>query len=505
MRCLPFALSGLLAVLLAGCQKAERYGPRLITEEPAKKNVDSDAPKKTDSTPLDPEIQWIDIVNPPKPDVLIDFVHAEKSPEAWSKLPKFWNAPTLTKPDEAAALIGMPPLTAGAVAGNASGIVQIKVPLGLPDPREYIPADEEMTLGKWKLGQQLFFDDTWLEAKAGTSCSTCHRPDHGFADHEHAHRDSYNAPTLINCVYGRWQFWDGRVARIEEVIQRSLDDERASSPPKLFHHSWSGLIHRLRNKANYHERFNNVFGTPAGEEDGKQKTNITQDTVGRAIACYLRTILSGDSIHDRALHEQARKQSPALKAEHYEAVLDDAALSELGRDKAKKSAVGAELLRGYLLFYGRDANRPLVNCYRCHSGRTFTDNEFHNVGIGYFSPPGQEGGRFAQVPVGQKNRYLIDAYKTPTLRSLLRTSPYFHNGSKSSLREVVEFYNEGAKRNDHLDPELRDPKRDTRLLNLSKDEVEAVVLFLSALNGRAVDAALSPPSAVRSSQGKGSP
>ena len=107
--------------------------------------------------------------------------------------------------------------------------------------------------------------------------------------------------------------------------------------------------------------------------------------------------------------------------------------------------------------------------------------------------------------MGQKNRYLIDAYKTPTLRSLLRTSPYFHNGSKSSLREVVEFYNEGAKRNDHLDPELRDPKRDTRLLNLSKDEVEAVVLFLSALNGRAVDAALSPPSAVRSSQGKGSP
>jgi cytochrome c peroxidase len=505
MRLVRFAMPALLAVLVSSCQKAERYGARPF-EESAKQSVDRDTTKKNAALPLDPEIQWIDVYSPPKPDVLIDFVHAEKSPEAWSKLPKFWNAPPLTKPDEAAALIGMPPLAAGVVAGSkASNVIQIKVPLGLPDPREYVPAGEELTLGKWKLGQQLFFDPSWLEAKAGTSCATCHRPEHGFADHERSHRDSFNTPTLVNGVFNRWQFWDGRVSRLEEVIQRTLEDERPSDSPRPFHHVFSGVIHRLRNKANYHEQFNNVFGKPSGEVGGAEKTNITQDTVGRAIACYLRTLLCGDSIHDRALHEQARKQSPALKTEHYEAVLDDGALSELGRDKAKKSEVAAELLRGYLLFSGRDENRPLVNCYRCHSGRTFTDNAFHNLGIGSSSPPGQEGGRFAQVPIGQKNRYLIDAYKTPTLRSLPRTGPYFHNGSRGSLREVVKFYNEGAESKDHLDPEMRGPDGKTRLLNLSDAEMDSLALFLSALSGRAVDAALLPPSAVRSSQGKGAP
>jgi cytochrome c peroxidase len=495
MRLVPFTLSALLVISLAGCQKAERYGPQILTEGPAKKAADGETPPKTDRQPLDPEIQWIDVDHPPKPDVVIDFVHAEKAPEVWNKLPKFWNAPPLAKPDEAAALIGMSPLTVGALAGrNASNVVQIKVPLGLPDPREYIPAGEDLTLGKWKLGQQLFFDPTYLEAKAGTSCATCHRPDHGFADHVGYHRDSFNVPTLVNCVFNRWQFWDGRVARLEEVIQRTLEDERESNERQPFRHIWSGVIGRLRKKANYHEQFNNVFGTPSSQEDGKEKANITQDTVGRAIACYLRTILSGDSIHDRALREQARKQSPALKAEHYEAVLDDAALAELGQEKAKKSEVAGELERGYRLFYGRDENRPLVNCYRCHSGRTFTDNEFHNLGVGHSSPAGQEGGRFAQVPIGQKNRYLIDAYKTPTLRNLLRTGPYFHNGSQTNLRDLVRvFYNRGVSSNVHLDPELRGPDGKTLELNLSDAEADAITLFLRALNGREVDAALLPP------------
>jgi cytochrome c peroxidase len=162
-------------------------------------------------------------------------------------------------------------------------------------------------------------------------------------------------------------------------------------------------------------------------------------------------------------------------------------LAELGREKTKKADVATELLRGYLLFHGRDKSRPLVNCYHCHSGKTFSDNGFHNLGVSYSSRPGQEGGRFAQVPIGQKDRYLIDAYKTPTLRSLLRTGPYFHNGSKVRLRELVEFYNQGARRNHYLDPELRGQEGQTRLLGLSTAEIEAVVLFLHALNGRDVD------------------
>lgn len=489
-----FATAALLAALAVGCQPAERFGPRPgTTPSPKSEAATAETSKTAEREPLDPDIQWIDVFTPPKSDVRIDFVHAEKAPEEWAKLPTLWNAPPLTKPGQAAAVIGLPPLSATAIAGtDPSAVVRIKVPLGLPDPREYIPAGNPMTLGKWKLGQRLFFDDSWLEAKPGTSCASCHRPDHGFADREHAHRDSFNTPTLVNCVFNRTQFWDGRAGRLEEVIQRTLEDERPIEGSHPFRHVWNGVIGRLRGKPAYFEPFNEVFGKPTGEKEGKEIANITQDTVGRALACYLRTLLAGDSIHDRALREQERRRSPTLKAEHYEAVLDNAALKELGRDKAKKADVAADLIRGYVLFNGHDEARPRVNCNRCHSGRNFTDQGFHNLGIGPTSRVGQEAGRFAQVPIGQKDRYLIDAYKTPTLRNLPRTGPYFHDGRNNSLREVVEFYNVGAERNNYLDPELRGPNgRD--MLGLTAAEIEALVLFLSALGGGEVDPILRGP------------
>lgn len=139
-----------------------------------------------------------------------------------------------------------------------------------------------------------------------------------------------------------------------------------------------------------------------------------------------------------------------------------------------------------------------MHCFRCHGGRTFSDNQFHNLGIGFPSRPGQEVGRFARVPVGQKDRYLIDAYKTPTLRNLPRTGPYFHNGEKRTLREVVEFYNLGAQRNNYLDPELLGKDGRTRLLELNDADIDALALFLAALAGGEVDAVVrTPPSAGR--------
>jgi cytochrome c peroxidase len=482
----------LLTVFLSGCQKAERYGSRPGTEPLRRSEIASDTPKPAGPAPLDPNIQWIDIVKPPKADMLIDFVHAEKAPDEWAKLPKFWNAPALTHPAEAAALIGLPPLTASSVAGSSASVIKIKVPLGLPDPREYIPADNPLTFGKWDLGRRLFFDKTWLDAKAGTSCAGCHRPDHGFADGERIHRGGYNTPTLVNCVFNRAQFWDGRAVRLEEVVQRTLEDERATDSSQPFRHTWSGVVHRLRDKAGYYKSFNEVFGQPPSDKDGREQANITQDTVGRALAAYLRTILNGDSIHDRALRVQGEKHSPTLKAEHYEAVLEEAALKELGRGTTKKADVAADLIRGYLLFYNRDETRPLMNCYRCHSGRTFTDHAFHNLGVG--SPkPGERGGRFAQAPVGGKDRHLIDAYKTPTLRNLLRTGPYFHDGRANRLREVVEFYNQGGERNSYLDPEMLGKAEQTRLLGLNAAEIDALVLFLSALDGTDVDPVIKTP------------
>lgn len=474
----------LLLFALGGCSKAARYEARAQAE--AARQAEA---RRTEEL-LPAEIQWIDILHPPS-DTSIKFVHIEKDPQEWAALKKFWNAPPLDNAAGAAALIGMPALAADALAlASRSSEIKIKVPLGLPDPRDFVPEGNPVTLGKWQLGQRLFFDNSWLEAKPGVSCATCHQPEHGFADLEHAHAGGFNAPSLINCVFNRWQFWDGRVANLEEVVQRSLDDEREAEQPKPFRHTWSGVIRRLRNKANYHEQFNRVFGKPSGEENEQETTNITQDTVGRALATYLRTILGGDSLHDRARRAQEQKRDKELTAKHYQAVLEDADLIELGREKAKKTEVAAELLRGYWLFHGLDATRPLVNCSHCHNGPNFTDSQFHNIGVGFSSPAGREGGRFAQVPIGRKNRYLIDAYKTPSLRNLLRTGPYFHDGKESRLEEVIDFYDGGAGRNIHLDPALRGKEGQTRLLSLNEADKRALVLFLRALNGREVDGTL---------------
>jgi cytochrome c peroxidase len=176
----------------------------------------------------------------------------------------------------------------------------------------------------------------------------------------------------------------------------------------------------------------------------------------------------------------AKKGARALEPAHYAAVLADVrVLEDLGRPRADGAEVAKELHKGYSLFTNRDDGR--TNCVACHSGRQFSDEGFHNMGVdAESSPPGQERGRFATVPVGQKNRYLIDAYRTPTLRSLGRTAPYLHNGTATELSDVVAHH---ARANTFLDPLMRNSRGGVRGDDLEPGEVEALVLFLRALQG----------------------
>jgi cytochrome c peroxidase len=266
---------------------------------------------------------------------------------------------------------------------------------------------------------------------------------------------------------------------LEEVVQRGLDDERDPAPGQRFRHTWGGAIRRVRANLSYKDQFLHVFGTEP-----------TADAVGRALATYLRTLLAGNSVHDRALKVMAGKGRRTPEPEDYEAVLGEAGVLEgLGKPKDVKADVARDLHRGYRLFYNRDGDRR-ANCVACHGGRQFSDGDFHNLGVGVPSLPGQEQGRFVTVPVGQKNRHLIDAYKTPTLRGLLRTGPYLHDGSGDDLSAVVGHH---AIANYHLDPEMRDDKGHVRGDNFKPEEVEALVLFLKALNGDEVDSSLRKP------------
>ncbi len=200
----------------------------------------------------------------------------------------------------------------------------------------------------------------------------------------------------------------------------------------------------------------------------------------------MRTLLADDSVYDRAVRVQAAEHAPRLTAAHYEKALDDAALKKLGME-GKKAEAAKRINEGYRLFHDLEAHK--AGCVRCHDDREFTDGGFHNLGVGFQAfDPGREPGRFASLPLGEKDRTLIGAYKTPTLRGLLRTAPYFHDGSAATLEEAVEFHLKGGQRNDYLDAAIFEPR-----IEVTPEDISALVLFLRALDGEDVDAAVGPP------------
>ncbi len=433
----------LSTVLLAiGCQPAIPY------DRPAP----SEPPKTADETPkaVERDLAWMNPrPNEILPDVAIQFVHEKDGPE-WARLTKLWNPPTTDKDKPA-----------------AQAAVFVKVPAGLDNPRPLIPPSNPPTLHKWELGRRLFYDKKWLTDGGGEACASCHDPHTGFADNVGDHY-RFNTPTLVNCIYNSRQFWDGRAGALEEVVQRTLDDEIAATAGTPFGHVWPGVVQRLRARFEYEHQFRSAFGTPP-----------TQDAVGKALATYMRTLLAGDAIHDRALAYQAAEHAPELKAEHYEKALDASALADLKIAEKDKGDAARKIYRGYRLF--NDLDERKTSCVACHGGREFTDGKFHNLGVGFKTfAPGDEPGRFASLPVGEKDGRLIGAYKTPTLRGLSRSAPYFHDGSAATLEDAIQFHADGGRQNEYLDPNLR--KSD-----LPRPELESLILFLRALEGKEVD------------------
>lgn len=184
------------------------------------------------------------------------------------------------------------------------------------------------------------------------------------------------------------------------------------------------LERRLRGIREYKHRFVAVFG---------EEPAVTN--VAKAIAAFLRTLLSANSPFDRFEH-------------------------------GEEEALSAEARRGLDLFRGK------ANCVACHFGPTFSDEQFHNSGVAWRNGRFLDQGRFA-VSGRPEER---GAFKTPTLREVARTGPYMHDGSLATLEDVIEFYDRGGSRNPHLDPEIRP-------LSLTVEEKRALVAFLRSLSG----------------------
>jgi cytochrome c peroxidase len=439
----------LLLVAFVGCKRAERDIPE------APPGGDRTVPKEERSIKDDAvSIVWANLgYNPTERQTHIVFVDSFSDQEGWAKLEKYWNEPK-----------------------DGKGPVQIKVPLGLPNPKDYLPNAAVMTRERWALGRQLFFDEKLL-GEEKVSCATCHIPKEGYTDRRRKGEGGFNTPTLVNVVYNKTQFWDGRATNLEEVIQRELADEFRPTG----RHTWPGVIGRLRKNKAYMQLFKATFAD----------TWPNQDTVGIALATYMRTLLAGNSLHDRADQERRLSKDTSLTEAHFEAALkkDKNALAKLGKVGTATGIVAQDLLRGYKAFHTR-------LCSKCHlsSNGLYCDHQFHNIAV---DPPDhdipEKRGRFNVAPLGEKSRWLMGAFKTPTLRGLLRTAPYFHNGQEDTLLGAVRW---------HVDPNVRGPAIDTTFLSpllaepngvprdfkVPDHELKDIEFFLRALDGDEVDA-----------------
>ena len=324
--------------------------------------------------------------------------------------------------------------------------IVIKAPLGLPPVP--IPVDNPPTAETIALGRRLYYD-TALSADNTVSCATCHIPSMGFTDDKPVSNGVQNktgtrsAPTVINSAYSELQFWDGRAPSLEKQAEGPMAN------PVEMAHSLTGVVAQLQKDASYRDEFEQAWGT----------NEITIDMVTKSIASFERTVLSGNSPFDRFYY---------------------------GGDK---NALSVSAQRGLKVFQ----NPKRGNCAVCHTiGKKyalFTDNKFHNIGIGA-STRGEfiDTGRYSQT----KNDADMGAFKTPTLRNCTQTAPYMHDGSMPDLKSVIDHYIGGGNSNPHLDKQIH------VLDFLSGQEREDLLEFLKSLSTTLPSDVWPPPAATKS-------
>jgi cytochrome c peroxidase len=466
-----------VVAIAGGCERAQRYPP--MATLPSTKTTASTAFKDDPKPPpVPPYYGWIDAGQ--RLDIPIQFIAEDSKPQEWKSLQEYWNESPSPAGVRTAA-VGLPALEGAVALLTQMGVesIKIKVPRGLPDPTPLIPPANPPTLGKWILGRRLFFDDQLLKMSPTLtrSCADCHDPASAFAlNVAKPASGKRNVPSLLNSVYSRRQFWDGRAEALEQVLLRRLDDEREAEKEQALEdspgylHVWPGLVKRVGGKRHYLDAFELVYGT-----------DPTTDNIAKALATYMRTLLSGNSLVDQATNHLKERGGRALEEQDFESFLSGKAREQLAT-KLTANETATELLRGHELFHGK------AGCHACHPGPLFTDYHFHNVGIGEsadFPSPGMEPGRFAFVPYGLKDRRLIGAFKTPSLRDVSRTAPYMHDGSLTNLMDVLKYFNDGIKADaaGYLDVELTAEPSQARRLNLGPWDLAALELYMRALGG----------------------
>ncbi|MEQ8232164.1 MAG: cytochrome c peroxidase [Gammaproteobacteria bacterium] len=287
------------------------------------------------------------------------------------------------------------------------------------------PADNAPSAARVELGKMLFFDPR-LSGDGNMSCATCHNPLLGWSDGLPTAKGVKSrvldraTPTIVNAAYNAIQMWDGRAASLEDQALGPMEAnvEMNMDLPRLY--AW------LRSDAVYRAAFEHAY---PDEEIGAS-------TVARAIASFERTVVSKESPFDRWVRGDADAMTP-------------------------------QQVRGFAVF----VDPAKGNCAVCHAAPNFTDDGFHNVGLASYGVEQPDLGRYAQKPLG----LMKGAFKTPTLRDVAHTAPYFHDGSALTLEDVVAHYERGGEVRENLSPNMQD-------IALSAAERADLVAFLHALS-----------------------
>lgn len=472
-----------LAMLVAaGCQQAKRYSYKKSSEHTSGTATESPTPPTAEPPEIEPILLWT-----PQPPVLpgppvpLDFVSEDSDPARWAALPHFWNPSLLVNLRGVPVLLRSPLEAATILAVSGPTRVQIKVPRGLENPKPYISEDNLPTLEAWLLGRRLFYDPSYLVDKGLLACATCHDPATGFASRRSRDGDfRVNTPSLLNVLYRKDLYWDGRESTLEACLQRTPQDEFATPVPG--EHFWPGAIKRLYNKPVYIEEFRRVYGVYPN-----------QDNVGRALGTFLRTLLVGNSLHDRALAVARAEGKPEPEVPHFQAALTPNDLKYLERSGSEPLRVAQDLHRGYLLFH--DKVQPVQTaCVRCHGDSLFSDRSFHNLSLDFDHRSTREDlGRFGTLPPGRRTQAMMGAYRTPSLRDVARTPPYFHPGHVNDLRGAVEVHLD-PRWTTYLDPLflVKGNSRQQLKRPLIEADMEALLLYLRALNSEEIPRELTP-------------
>lgn len=292
-----------------------------------------------------------------------------------------------------------------------------KRPATIPFPKDNPHSPEREELGK-----ALFFDPR-LSGSSSISCASCHNPAFSWGDALPkgvgfgSKPVGRRTPTILNVAWGEQYFWDGRANSLEEQALGPVEAAGEMNMPI------DQMLAKLKSIKGYEALFEKAY---PGE-------GITDKTVAKAIATFERTVVSGPAPFDEWVNG------------------NEAAISESAK-------------RGF------DTFNTKALCAECHSGWNFTDDGFHDIGVA-----DMDVGRGKVLPGIEAVNH---AFKTPTLRNVAHRGPYLHGGSEATLREVVEFYNQGG--------EAKRPSHDINVkpLNLTEQEIDDLCNFMLTLTGK---------------------